>query len=228
MIARSVAATDVGRQRRNNEDAYYQSDTSGVFGVADGMGGHAAGDVASRLAVETIPTYFPPRANPHARDPRPQLTRLFEAANQRILADSSRNTHRAGMGTTFTVGVVQDYMLFVGHAGDSACFHLRPARAGGPPTVERVTPAQSIGHVLENALGVHTRVFRGAECSARRLQSGDVVLFVTDGFTCYADNDQISLLAHRGPFPAFADRCVQHAVACGGRDNVTAVAVHVK
>src|SRR4051812_42905355 len=117
------AATDVGRKREQNEDACGEIETAGgvLLIVCDGMGGHEAGEVASRIAVDAIGQIF---QNSPADDPGERLKAGFLVANQRILVHAERNG-TGSMGTTAVAAFVRGGEAWIAHVGDSRCYHLR-------------------------------------------------------------------------------------------------------
>src|SRR5579859_5217521 len=110
--------TDTGRQRRDNEDSAFAR--APVFVVADGMGGAQAGEVASRIAIETFEQGLPGSGTPEGR-----LAELVRDANQRIYDRSRADRGRAGMGTTLTAAYLSDGKLAIAHVGDSRAYLLR-------------------------------------------------------------------------------------------------------
>src|SRR5687767_13407653 len=117
------AITDVGRQREQNEDSCGEEEVAGgvLLVVCDGMGGHAAGEVASRLAVDAITQVF---ANAPTEDPGERLRRGFLVANQRILGHAEKSGIES-MGTTAVASYVRDGEAWVAHVGDSRLYHVR-------------------------------------------------------------------------------------------------------
>jgi protein phosphatase len=235
------AATDRGQLRSNNEDAYLVLAQQRVFAVADGMGGHAAGEVASQLAIDSVAQLRVP-SDATAADLSELLTSAIVRANQTISEDGERVVAHSGMGTTLTaLGVTADLQTAVlGHVGDSRAYRLR----GGE--LEQITrdhtwvqeqiesgalaPAQARSHlyagVLTRALGTQEAV--EVDTSVLEIESGDVYLLCSDGLTgMVADESIAAILRNDGSLAESADRLITEANARGGRDNITVVLVRV-
>lgn len=243
MIRREVAATtDVGRVRAHNEDAFRVDPERGLFLVADGMGGHAAGEVASHLAIDTVYDVLlgagEDRTSPERTDAA--LLAAFAAAYRAISERCAEDPQCRGMGTTLIACVVADDGRFrMGHIGDSRAYRLR----GG--TLEQLThdhtwvqreidagrlsPARARRHPLSNVI---TRAL-GADAAqppdllAGELLPGDLLLLATDGLTGMVDDPDLEqILGANQPLPSRVERLVDAANAAGGTDNITAVLVH--
>lgn len=241
---RSASGTHVGHVRQENEDDFLDRPDSGVFVVADGMGGHAAGEVASRMAVETLADALDcgGDAEGGGRDPSrsDRLAPAIEEANRRIHQESSRDASRSGMGTTVTVLLVDEGGWHLGHVGDSRAYLLRDGELhrlsrdhswvqeqveAGDLTREqaRVHPASSM---LTRALGTD----RYVEVDRRdgEVRPGDRYLLASDGLTDMMPEARLAELLGGGESPDDVVRgLVREALDAGGRDNVTAVVVDV-
>ncbi len=239
MKSRSVSATHTGLVRSHNEDSFLALDDRQVHAVADGMGGHEAGEVASRIAVNRLLDFPSPVAMSRLKgcpyNPGHVLCETFGGIHSEILAAGRGNR----MGTTLTASHIYGDILHVVHAGDSAAYLLRAGRctkltedqtAGA--RWERENPGEKAhprAHcVLENCLGVSVTSFLGAQHVPVHLVPGDVVVLCSDGLTGYLTTDaELAKIASRVPFGALADALVQHALDGGGDDNVTVIAVQV-
>lgn len=200
--------------RSNQEDSWLALPNSGLFAVADGMGGYTGGEVASRLAVEAIRNW---------RGAAYEVTAFFEA-HRSILASAPR-----GAGSTLTVACISPTgHLRVGHVGDSRLYLVRK-RAGRRVATQLTTDhANGDGH-LTNCLGVRPACLQhveGSRMGAVALRPDDVILLVTDGLTRYLQEpaDILGTVLTAG-FGGYAGRLVQHALRAGGADNVTVLAV---
>ena len=228
-------ATDVGRVRDHNEDAAMAQGT--VFVVADGMGGHAAGEVASRIAAETM-RELADRPQLRAEDVMSQL----ELANQRILASAARHPEQAGMGTTaagltvvtsdgsdrwavFNVGDSRVYryldgvltLMTVDHS------HVRELLETGA-----ITEAEMAWHPLRNVItrSLGTEPMGVPDLWVFPPCPGERFLICSDGLSNELSADQIrDLIEANLTAQATADALVRAAVMAGGRDNVTAIVV---
>lgn len=239
----AAGATDVGRVRTGNEDALVVDRDRGVFLVADGMGGHAAGEVASALAVEAVGG-----ALARGVDDGLGCEGLAEAMRDAFLhAAEAIDRHAAaepdtrGMGTTLTACALHpDGVLCVGHIGDSRAYRLRggvleqlthdhtlvqrEVDAGRlSPEAARVHP---LSHVITRALGAGPPY--DPEPRSLRVEPGDLLLLATDGLTGMVDDDRLArLLASPEPPDRVVRALIDAANAAGGVDNVTAIVVRV-
>ncbi len=233
-VAEQYTGSDTGRQRRANEDSLLAR--SPLFVVADGMGGAQAGEVASRIAVES----FQPGVE-DASEPEAALAALALAANARIHELSHSNAEQAGMGTTLTAVYVGTEEVAIAHVGDSRAYCLRDGEllrlTDDHSLVDelmrqgRLTPEEAVEHpqrsVITRALGpegtveVDTRSF-----SAR---PGDIYLLCSDGLTTMISEQQIAtvLLAHDRLRDA-GEALIAAANEAGGRDNITVVLLRLE
>jgi protein phosphatase len=233
--------TDKGRVRSGNEDAWgLESPTSPqaraqgtLLIVSDGMGGHAAGEVASNLAVETIKTTFYRESRSSTAD---AVEHAIATANAAIYENAERDHTRAGMGCTIVVMVIQGSSLTVGHVGDSRGYLIRGGRARQitrdhswvAMQVEEgvLTPEQAEHHpnrsLLMRALGRQPSV--EVEIGQHQLQAGDILLLCSDGLTGVVNDAEIGEYARRYAPQAAADQLVNLANSRGAPDNVTVVA----
>jgi protein phosphatase len=233
-VAEQYAVTDTGRQRRANEDSLLAR--SPLFVVADGMGGAQAGEVASRLAVES----FQPGLG-NAAEPELELADLARAANSRIHELSHSTAEHAGMGTTLTAVYVGEEDVAIAHVGDSRAYCLREGEllrlTDDHSLVDelmrqgRLTPEEAVEHpqrsVITRALGpegtveVDTRSFRA--------RSGDVYLLCSDGLTTMLPEGEILETLLANPTLRYAgEALIAAANEAGGRDNITVVLVRLE
>jgi protein phosphatase len=226
------AATDVGRVREGNEDAYLVDDAMGLVAVADGMGGHRGGEVASATALEAL------RAAISAGRP---LREAVEDANRAVFDKAQTDESLRGMGTTITAATLAaGGTLLIGHVGDSRAYLLRDGELRQVTTdhslVEelvrdgRLTPDEAAVHpqrsIITRALGVDSSV--EVDVYPVELQPGDVLLFCSDGLTGMLQSDLIAAELRREDDPArAATKLVDAANASGGEDNITVVVVSV-
>jgi len=236
------ALTDAGRQRPNNEDAVRVDEANRLIILADGMGGHQAGEVASHMAVSLISAEFGAwLAGPGRQATVPEALSAMrdsaDHANQAILQAGTSRPDCAGMGTTVVVAAFfHGDRLLLGHAGDSRAYRWRQGRLERLTTdhtlLQRqldaglLTPAQAAASagrfLLTRALGVEARV--ALELRALAALPGDLYLLCSDGLTDMLDDDRLAgLLAQGGGLQAQAQRLVDGANAEGGRDNVSVV-----
>jgi serine/threonine protein phosphatase PrpC len=222
----AAAATHIGRVREGNEDAYLVEDP--LYAVADGMGGHRAGEVASRLALETIQTLF--------RQGTGDLDEQVQEANRAIFEQSMNDRRVAGMGTTLTAALAEGERVRLAHVGDSRAYLLRQGElqllTEDHTLVRRMVAEGEISEdeaeshpqrsVLTRALGVDMWV--DIDDLVVEVEQGDRLLLCTDGLTAMMGNERIRQVLAGQPDPqAAADALVDAANEAGGVDNITVV-----
>lgn len=234
-----AGATDVGRVRDQNEDAWIGRPEIGLFAVADGMGGHAAGEVASRLAIDTLDESLDLEPAGTVERAGSALDRAVRSAGLRIQRRARESAACRGMGTTLTALLLLDGGdALLAHVGDSRAYRVRSGRLErlthdhtwvqeevdrGAMTSEeaRTHPAAS---VLTRALGTEN----GAQPDLLDpgWRPGDLFLLCSDGLTAALDDaDLEEILSGADALDATADRLVREANDRGGPDNVTVVLV---
>jgi protein phosphatase len=234
--------TDVGRRRQLNEDCIHAAD--GLFIVCDGMGGHLAGEVASRIATEAIVGFIArAAADPDVTWPfgvdagqPPEANRLSTAirlANRAVHELSARSEEHRGMGTTVVAALIPPGRPTVtyGHVGDSRLYLLRDetlTQLTRDDSLAEMLPgggAPVMRNVLTKALGVREDV--EVDVAARDLAPGDILLLCSDGLTTMLPDAEIlqTVLAHAGDLKEACRRLIAAANAQGGRDNVSVVLV---
>ena len=229
MRIRAGASTDVGRVRQNNEDSHLVSPP--LYAVADGMGGGAAGEVASGLAMHTLQE-FVQSGNGHP----PTLSEWVVAANRAIFERASERPDEAGMGTTITAVLAEDDRLRLAHVGDSRAYLLRDGdlvqltedhtRVNRMLREGLLTQDEAAVHpqrnVVTRALGIGATV--QVDETEVRVRDGDRLLLCSDGLTDLVTEDEIAAILRS--FPADEAACrslVDLALERGGRDNVTVI-----
>jgi protein phosphatase len=241
---RAIAAglSDVGRQRVHNEDRFILLPQFSVFVVADGMGGHQSGEVASRMAASIIASHFR-NVDGAAGTVGERLKDAVTQANARIFsrADDSR-AHR-GMGTTVVATAFSsaDGRLHIAHAGDSRCYRLRDGKLEqltrdhslvSDALLERPDLSESDlaylpKNVITRALGIGPTV--DVEIRSEPAMVGDVYLLCSDGLHSLVTDDEIAAVLKEHPILTEAcARLVELANDAGGKDNITAVLVRIE
>ncbi len=231
-----AALTDTGRVRENNEDSLGTFDLTDanagwLFVVADGMGGHHGGEIASRLAVETIHKAF---ASTNGSVPE-SLERAFYQANEAIHQAAVADAELSGMGTTCTAMVVVEGEAFFAHIGDSRAYLLRDGEfrqitedhslvgemvRSGIITKEdaKIHPKRN---VITRSLGVQADVVADVSGTPLALRAGDRILLCSDGLTGLVDDEDIAPVLEAMEPQAAARQLIDMANAAGGRDNIT-------
>lgn len=224
-------ASDVGRIREANEDSLLRDDDARLFVVADGMGGHRAGEVASTTAVQALREHL---ADGH------DLSVAVEAANASVFGKSRDDPDMRGMGTTLTAMRIEEGTAFIGHVGDSRAYLLRDGQltqvTEDHSLVEelvregRLTPEEAAVHpqrsVITRAIGVDEDV--DVATYEIELRDDDRVLLCSDGLTSMIRDDAIrSILETESDPQVAADRLVTAANEAGGEDNITVLIVDV-
>lgn len=250
----AAGVTDVGRQREHNEDSYAIDLDHGLFVVADGMGGHSAGDVASRLATSTIADFFrtlssedvtwPSQFDRTLSDEENRLVTSIGIANRRIFEQSQSMRSLAGMGTT-VVGAhfsSKRRRMYVGHVGDSRAYRIRSGKieqltrdhslANEPfPELSDAERAELPKNVITRALGMQDNVV--VDLTSDESHPGDVYLLCSDGLSGMLPDELIlqEIVAFqevdRG-LEALCARLVERANELGGEDNITALAIRIE
>jgi PPM family protein phosphatase len=188
---------------------------AGVFAVADGLGGHPAGDVASALAVRTMAAALAAPALTDADDPEQLLISAIEGAHEAIRTESSGDLSRTGMATTVVLAAVHDGQAWIAHVGDSRGYVLTDDK------LRQVTRDHGLGGYVTQAVGLDSRI----EPSTTRLDlaAGSRLLLCTDGLSNMLDDQQIGDLLADGDAQQACDALVTAALDAGGVDNVTVV-----
>jgi protein phosphatase len=230
---RAAAVTDVGKVRDHNEDGYLVDDTLGLVAVADGMGGHNAGEVASAAALDALRVAFSAGA---------AIDDAVSTANEIVYEQSVADRNLRGMGTTLTAGALGiDGTLLLGHVGDSRAYLVRDG------ALERITTDHSLveeliraGELTEEeaerdprrsmitrALGLEPGV--DVDTEAVDLRAGDRLLLCSDGLTTMVSEGAIAALMTEEPDPHVAARAlVEAANDAGGVDNITVVVIDIE
>ena len=231
--------TDVGVKRKMNQDFVYASDQPvgplpNLFIVADGMGGHKAGDYASRMAVETMVGYI---ESCTAGKPIRLLREAIEAANREVHAKAESDSAYAGMGTTMVAATVIDELLYIANVGDSRLYVI-------DDRIDQITRDHSLvqemvrkrqitkdearvhpeKNVITRAIGVHVGV--EPDFFDVSLNPGDIVLLCSDGLSnMIPDGDLLKIVKSPGSLESVSHKLIDTANDNGGSDNISVVLV---
>jgi len=248
----STHATHPGIVRKNNEDYIHTDNSLGIYLLADGIGGHNAGEVASALAVETV--YSVLRANIE----RTEIDGYFElmehamqTAHWEIKSKALKNSSFAKMGTTLVIAVLREKIAYISHAGDSRCYlfqngpqhHTTSSRKRNRNKLRRLTDDHTVGyqqlasgvpidqipkksfHTLTQSIGCGN-----PPCPDSKIvnfKQGDLILICSDGLTDMLTDDQIEgILASRdASLDTLAGNLIDSANSNGGKDNISVILV---
>lgn len=271
LSVRSFGLTDAGKVRTSNQDQFliavllkalqvqqtslperkaeHSSDRSYLFVVADGMGGHAGGEQASALAIDSVETFilgtfkwFAQFKGPEQDQVLADFQSALGQANARVLAEAAGHPELHGMGTTLTLAYSLNDVLFVAHVGDSRCYLCRHKilyRLTHDHTlVEEMVRHGALAaekaaehrwrHVITNAVGGTTADLK-VEVHKLQLEAGDRVLLCSDGLTEMLSEEEINQALQTEDEPEQAcRRLVTRANEAGGKDNITAVVAHFR
>jgi serine/threonine protein phosphatase PrpC len=241
--------TDVGRRRKLNEDNLLIDRDTNLYAVADGMGGHNAGEVASKMAIETLHAFiaksqgeekditWPYGLEPHLSFEANRLKTAIKLANKRVFKAADNREDYTGMGTTLVAALVNDGTLTVGNAGDSRCYMVRAGKISqltrddswvSAAWAEGILSSDEIDrhplrNVITKAVGAKDNI--ELETSEHKLAAGDVILLCSDGLHAMITDDAILGLLHPlpGSLEKTADVLIEAANEAGGKDNVSVV-----
>ncbi len=244
--------SDVGLQREHNEDSYVVLKEYDLYVVADGMGGHRAGDVASKLATETIGEFFRSTATEDVTWPFHFDTNLSEeenrlltgirVANRQIFERSARSREHHGMGTT-VVGAMfsaEKQRMYIGHVGDSRCYRVRAGQIQqmtrdhslindyllAMPDLTEEQKSELPKNVITRALGMQDHVV--VDIQHDEPKSGDVYVLCSDGLSGMVEDEELEAIINAATSGQEAcRRLIQRANEHGGEDNITAVVIRV-
>jgi len=245
------ALTDTGIKRTNNEDSFLVLDGKNIFAVADGMGGHSSGEIASRIAVETISEFFSKNdisedsTWPYAYDDNisfegNKLKTAVAVANEKIQEYASEHPESRGMGTTVVAVQVIDSRLVLCHVGDSRCYLFRDGKLGALTSdhswvneqvklgllSEEEAQRHPFRNVITKALG--TKGEATAEINETTNREGDLLLLCTDGLNSMISDDEIAgIISKDSSLEEKAKSLIEAANNNGGEDNITLVLVKI-
>jgi PPM family protein phosphatase len=245
------ALTDTGIKRTNNEDSYLVIEERNLYVVADGMGGHSSGEIASKIAVETISQFFKDSELtedstwPYAYDDNisfegNKLKTAVAIANEKIQEYATEHPESRGMGTTVVAVLAMDSRLVLCHVGDSRCYLLRDGKFGLLTSdhswvneqvklgflSEEEAQRHPFRNVITKALG--TKGEATAEINEMPGKEGDILLLCTDGLNSMITDDEIAkIVAEDTKLEEKARKLIDAANQNGGEDNITLVLMKI-
>ncbi len=246
---RYAAKTDVGMKRSHNEDYFSLIEDEKVFIVADGMGGHASGEVASKMASDVMNEFYqhskdmdatwPFRYDPTLSYPENRMVAAIRLANQRIFESAMKNPNLRGMGTTLVGCMFVGDCAYVAHVGDSRCYRVN----GGK--IEQLTRDHSLledykearpdmseeearnfphKNVITRALGMRDTVV--VDIKKHDVNDGDTFVLCSDGLCGMLEDPEIEKIVTEAPsLEASVADLIDQANRAGGNDNITAMLV---
>lgn len=238
---KTYSITDIGKRRSANQDFVYASDQPvgnlpNLMIVADGMGGHNAGDLASRYTVESMVEYIEQASE---KRPIPLISAAIHHANELVIEKSRSDKELEGMGTTVVAATVKDGYLYVANVGDSRLYLI-------DQEIEQITRDHSLveemirvgelqrkdarshpdRNVITRAIGVRTPV--RIDFFDVKLEEGDKVLLCSDGLTTMVEDDEILHIVRKSSSPKeAAQRLITEANKNGGKDNISVVLAEI-
>ena len=237
----SAGATDVGRWRDNNEDSYLIIPQARVLALADGMGGAAAGEVASQYFVDMVRIAFSEPASPPKDTVPDRIQHVFESANERMLEHIIQHPADTGMGCTADLLVFDGERYIIGHVGDSRVYLLRDGRLQQltkdhslvQSQVDRgmLTPEEAKHHFRKNILlrAVGTDSSMACDIVQGAVLGSDIFLLCSDGLTDMVENADIEIvLASAESLEQKVERLISAALEAGGKDNVPVILCEVE
>lgn len=232
-----VSATNVGNYRKNNEDFYFVNESKNLYILADGMGGHLAGERASKMATDIIASDFEKSKEIESiEDAIEILSSSIRDANREIFKSSEENEDYRGMGTTVSAGVILGDVLVYSNVGDSRIYKINR-------DMEQITIDDSfvnylieIGEITEEEAKVHpkknvltkamgTTADLDVSVNTLKMEKGDIFLFCSDGLTNMVSDEEIfKVIKENNPEDA-RDKLIALALENGGMDNITFILV---
>jgi serine/threonine protein phosphatase PrpC len=240
--------TDVGRRRKINEDSFLVSPETSLFAVCDGMGGHNAGEVASRMAIETISAFiqrsavekeitWPWGLDANLSFDANRLKTAIRLANARVFQAADNREELTGMGTTVVTALVSGDTMTIGSAGDSRCYLVREGALKqltrddswvSAALGEGILNSDDVEHhplrnVITKAVGARDAI--DLDVLEHDLRPGDLVMLCSDGLHGMVNDQEIERIVLASPesLEEMSARLVDAANEAGGRDNVTVV-----
>jgi len=249
---RYAAKTDVVMKRSHNEDYFALIEDEQLFIVAEGMGGHACGEVASKLSADVIGEFYKHSKDQDATWPyrydhalsyvENRLVAAVKLANQRIHQKSQSEPNLRGMGTTFVCALVKGNHLYVAHVGDSRCYRVRAEgikqltrdhslledyRDARPEMTEEEAKNFPHRNVITRALGMRDSVT--VDIAKHEIQDGDRFILCSDGLSGMLEDAEISrIVATANDLEECVDRLIDRSNENGGTDNITAMVIECR
>ena len=246
-----AARTDQGLVRPNNEDNFYISEEKGLLVVADGMGGHASGEIASKMAIDIIRDYFDNiigekekligKYNEEFSETTNRVGSAVRLANMAIHEASQSNPEWQGMGTTLDAVSLNDKRLSIVHVGDSRVYLVRAGyieqltddhtlvheQVRRELLTKEEAEVSDMKHILTRALGIREEI--DVDLDELTLADGDILILCSDGLsTMVPDDDMLSVVTSVNDPAAACETLIDMANDNGGKDNITVIVAYIK
>ncbi|MFQ9967554.1 MAG: Stp1/IreP family PP2C-type Ser/Thr phosphatase [Peptoniphilus sp.] len=232
-----VSATNVGNYRKNNEDSYYVNESKNLYVLADGMGGHLAGERASKMATEIIGEDFAGEREVTSIDDAIEiLSSSIRDANKKIYDSSQENEDYRGMGTTLSSGLILDDVLIYSNIGDSRIYRINEEMEQITQDdsfvnylieIGEITEEEAKNHpkknVLTKAMGTTSDI--EVIVNTLNIKDKDVFLFCSDGLTNMVPDEEIFKIVKENSPEEARDMLLDLALKNGGMDNITFILV---
>jgi len=250
MKIQAFGISDIGKKRQKNEDSFYVNEDNNLYIVADGMGGHAAGERASKYAVDIINQFIDLTKSgeditwPFSFDENLNLTEnrikaAIHMAHKKILDATDKDYRLKGMATTVVASLIEGDKLYIGHVGDSRAYLLRNKKIIQLTTdhswvneqlkIGLISAQQAKNHPFKNVV---TRALGGpqeleVDLISEHLKENDVILLCSDGLTTMLEDKEILeiILANEDDIKEAAKKLVDRANEKGGNDNITLILI---
>lgn len=241
MRLNSSCLSDTGLVRSHNEDICFADDNQFCYLVADGMGGAAAGEVASSIMKETVQQLFSGPRSPSCAKLQEIVTNCFKTANERMLAHVENTPSHSGMGCTADLLAFGEEEFVLGHVGDCRCYRLRKGfleQLSKDHTLVQLQMDQglisreqakkhSMKNVILRAVGVKKKL--EVDVIQDSALPGDIFLLCSDGLTGMVDDEKIlEIMRYDCPLSLKVTMLIDQAHYAGGKDNVTAVLIEIE
>lgn len=237
MVVRMVTATDVGLQRKNNEDACAIVEEAGLCVVADGMGGHLGGEIASGIAISTLVDAFKarPKGSSDERKDAELLGKCVRNANKEIYRRGNSDAALKNMGTTIVATLLSNDHIVTANVGDSRIYRVRDGKlsqvtedhswVGELRRKNLISEEDARSHPLKNIITRALGMEPGVEVDVKweKAKTGDIYILCSDGLTDLVTDAQIfqCVQRHGQNLEAMAADLIEHANQAGGTDNIT-------
>ena len=233
-------ATDIGKVRTVNQDSLLADEKNKLFIVADGMGGHQGGEVASQLAVQEVLNQLAGKT-PENSSIIEEMQQAFQKANTMVFNEGEKNIELRGMGTTLCVFfAANDNTAYIGNVGDSRLYMAKDHKlwqltedhsfAAGQIKAAILSGVKDNSmqnsHFLTRSVGFLPTV--EPDISVKNLEKGEIYLLCSDGLCGFVANEVIKDILFNCPVEQIPEECVKKALQAGGEDNVSVIAIEIQ